>query len=55
MSNWWALDDILNTAFSLISSVSNNPLSRKFTRVCFWTQEIRKDIEIALKPTGFYQ
>ena len=42
MANWCASDDILNTTFSLITSVSNNLWSWKFTRVCFLTQEIQK-------------
>ena len=34
--------DILNTTFSLITSVSNNLLSLKFTWLCYLTQEIQK-------------
>ena len=34
--------DILNTTSSLITSVSNNLCSYKFTRVCFLTHEIQK-------------
>ena len=40
MANWCASADILNTTFSLITSVSNN-LS-EFSRVCFLTQKIQK-------------
>ena len=53
MANWCASDDILNTTFSLITSVSNNLYSRKFTWVCFLTHEFKNDINIALKPTDF--
>ena len=42
MANWCASDNILNTTFSLITSVSNNLCSWKFTWVCFLTQKIQK-------------
>ena len=51
MANWCALADILNTTFSLITSVSNNLCSWKFSGVCFL--KFKTDIEIALKPTGY--
>ena len=42
MANWCDLPDISNTTFSLITSVSDNLWSCKFTGVCFLTQEIQK-------------
>ena len=54
MTNWYASNDILRTTFSLITYVSKNLWSWKFTEVCFLTKEIQKnDIKIALESTGF--
>ena len=54
MTNWYASNDILHTTFSLITYVSKNLWSWKFTKVCFLTKEIQKnDIKIALESTGF--
>ena len=55
MANWCALASILNTTFSLITFVSNNLSSWKFTGVYFLTQEIQKwqIFGNSLKPTDF--
>ena len=42
MANWCASPDILNTTFSLITSVSNNLWFWKFNEAGFLTQEIQK-------------
>ena len=42
MENWSPSDDILNTAFSLITSVSKNLWSWKFNGGFLLTQEIQK-------------
>ena len=54
MANCCASADILNTTFSLINCVSNSLWSWKFTKVGFWLTKFKNDIEIALRPTGFW-
>ena len=53
-ANWCASYDILNTTFSLITAVSTNLWSWKFTGLCFLTHEIQKWHWNSLKTYWFW-